>query len=311
MKVSVIIPVYNAEKYIEATINSVLQQSYPKELIEIIIVNDGSTDGTVKILERYENLSKIIHTKNRGVSYARNIGIENATGDFIQYLDSDDLLCPEKIELQVAALVKEQADVAYGNWDRFVEENGYISITETIERSLPSDAALALFTNFWCPPAALLYSRGIVNKIEGFKNWLNAGEDARYFLDAALNDAKFVYSPFLAAHYRHHETGSLSTKNKLKFTEDIYKNIYSIYKLWKVGHQLNSSKLLAIQDGIAICIQIFSGTNSRFFNHAVDLLLKINPSYLPPKNNRIYFLCLIIGYRNAVVLKKNIKNLLQ
>lgn len=87
-KVSVIIPAYNCEKYIDKCLESVFAQNYPN--LEVIVINDGSTDGTAKRLEKYENKIHLITTENGGSSNARNIGLENAKGDFILFLYSDD-----------------------------------------------------------------------------------------------------------------------------------------------------------------------------------------------------------------------------
>lgn len=89
MKFSIIIPVYNVEKYLKRCIDSVLNQTYNN--YEIIIINDGSTDNSSKILESYKNPKiKIINQENNGVSYSRNVGVSNSTGDYILFLDSDD-----------------------------------------------------------------------------------------------------------------------------------------------------------------------------------------------------------------------------
>lgn len=102
MKYSIIIPVYNTEKYLERCINSVLNQTYKN--FEIIIINDGSPDNSKKILESYKTNQKIkiINQTNHGLSYSRNIGIKNSTGDYILFLDSDDY-----IELQLLEKLKE------------------------------------------------------------------------------------------------------------------------------------------------------------------------------------------------------------
>ena len=97
-KVSVIIPVYNGEKTIEKCINSIINQSY-KDL-EIIIVNDGSTDNTYEICQKYsqkDDRIQVINQENKGVCLARNIGIKFSKGDYIQFVDSDDWLEPSII----------------------------------------------------------------------------------------------------------------------------------------------------------------------------------------------------------------------
>lgn len=102
--VSVIIPVYNAANYLRESIESVLCQTYSD--LEIIIVNDGSTDNSLEIAESYQNDSrvKIISSKNKGAATARNIGIRNSNGAYFQFLDADDILPSNKIEEQMKVL---------------------------------------------------------------------------------------------------------------------------------------------------------------------------------------------------------------
>jgi glycosyltransferase involved in cell wall biosynthesis len=98
--VSILIPAYNAEKWIKDTINSALPQTWPRK--EIIIVNDGSCDKTFGIAKQFESKSvKVISQENKGASAARNKALEYAQGDYIQWLDADDLLAPNKIYEQM------------------------------------------------------------------------------------------------------------------------------------------------------------------------------------------------------------------
>ena len=98
-KFSLIIPAYNVEKYIKKCLDSVLNQTYNN--YEIIIINDGSTDNTSKILESYKSNKKIkiINQENKGLSNARNTGVSNAKGDYILFIDSDDFIEKELLEI--------------------------------------------------------------------------------------------------------------------------------------------------------------------------------------------------------------------
>lgn len=110
-KISVIIPVYNVEKYLEKCIDSVLAQTYKN--IEIILVNDGSTDKSGAICDTYKSKKDniiVIHQTNSGVSVARNNGLKKATGDYIAFVDPDDYILPEMYTLMVDALEKHQCD---------------------------------------------------------------------------------------------------------------------------------------------------------------------------------------------------------
>lgn len=103
--VSIIIPVYNAEKYIEETINSAINQTWANK--EIIIVDDGSTDNSLRIARNFECDSvKVLSQQNKGASAARNTGLKEAKGEYIQFLDADDLLSKNKIESQINQLIE-------------------------------------------------------------------------------------------------------------------------------------------------------------------------------------------------------------
>lgn len=120
-KVSVIIPVYNVEKYLKRCLDSVLNQTLRD--IEIICINDGSTDTSVQILEEYGTKIKVIHSKNKGVSIARNTGLEVANGDFVAFLDSDDYIDADFYEKLYKNATEYNADVACANILRENEKN--------------------------------------------------------------------------------------------------------------------------------------------------------------------------------------------
>lgn len=116
-KISVIVPAYNAEKHLRECLNSIVNQSYQN--LEIILVDDGATDNTGKIFDEYKNEDsriKVIHQKNCGLSAARNIGIDNATGKYIMFIDSDDFYEKNSCELLYNEISKRDADYVIGNY---------------------------------------------------------------------------------------------------------------------------------------------------------------------------------------------------
>jgi glycosyltransferase involved in cell wall biosynthesis len=124
-EVSVVVPVYNVEQYLASCLDSALYQ--PGVDLEVVCVDDCGTDRSRQILEEYQardpRIRIISHSENRGLSAARNTGIENAKGDYVLFLDSDDLLNPGKLQLQVEVIRRDQADMVYFHtdllWDRF------------------------------------------------------------------------------------------------------------------------------------------------------------------------------------------------
>lgn len=123
MKVSIIIPVYNNEKYLNECLNSVINQSYKN--IEVILVNDGSKDDSLKICNKFKAQDSriiIIDKKNEGVSAARNAGIKIATGEFITFCDADDIMNIDQIEFLLKGLIENNSDLAMCGYKLFDTE---------------------------------------------------------------------------------------------------------------------------------------------------------------------------------------------
>lgn len=127
-KVSVIVPIYNVEKYLERCLKSIINQTYKN--LEIILVNDGSPDNSLVICEKYkkqDNRIIILNKKNGGLSSARNEGLKIATGDYISFVDSDDYIEKDMYEILVQNLIENNADISVG---------GVKDITENIDGSM-------------------------------------------------------------------------------------------------------------------------------------------------------------------------------
>lgn len=115
IKVSIVIPVYNVEKYLERCLFSIVNQTYKE--IEIILVNDGSKDNSGAICDQFvkkDSRAKVVHQENRGLSEARNTGLRNVTGDYVMFLDSDDWLEFDAIEFLLGQAISQNADMVVG-----------------------------------------------------------------------------------------------------------------------------------------------------------------------------------------------------
>lgn len=125
--VSVVLPIYNVEKYLNRCIESVVRQTYKK--IEIILVDDGSPDGCPQKCDDWakrDGRIKVVHKKNAGLGYARNTGIENASGEYICFFDSDDYIADDTIEKAYEAVKKENADIGIFGFST-VDKNGNVT----------------------------------------------------------------------------------------------------------------------------------------------------------------------------------------
>lgn len=121
--VSVVIPVYNVENYLNDCVKSVVNQTYQN--LEIILVDDGSTDSSPQMCDQYakqDNRIKVIHQENSGVAIARNVGIKNASGSYLYFLDSDDYLVPNAIQIMYDTIEKEKSEIVFFEAETFKDD---------------------------------------------------------------------------------------------------------------------------------------------------------------------------------------------
>ena len=171
--VSVIIPNYNKSIWIESCIEScILQGDYLKE---IIFVDDQSTDDSWKTIEKlkgkYPSIIKPFINPSKGANNARNFGFEQSTGEYIQWLDSDDLLLENKLENQLPPLVQDKADIVYSDWEiKFYEDGEYIR-SEKKYYGNSDDFLGELIKDNWTSPNNYLMNRKIAEKLHGGVGW--------------------------------------------------------------------------------------------------------------------------------------------
>jgi glycosyltransferase involved in cell wall biosynthesis len=289
--VSVVIPCYNAERFLAETLESALGQTYSN--IEILVVDDGSTDSSIGIIRSYGDRIKAEFGPNRGASVARNVGTVLANGEFIQYLDADDLLMPDAIERRIAALRKSKADVAYSDWERLVEvEPRVFEIRDRIVRRVEDvhwNPEIAVITGFWAPPAALTYRRSMVDRIGGWKEWLPIIQDARFLQDAAMVGGRFVYAPGVGARYRVHRGVSLSGRSVMEFVLDVFRNACDLQAGFEERGMMNADECRALAGIYDYAARTLFFHDKVAFRECVARLYQVEPKFRPswPKTARI------------------------
>jgi glycosyltransferase involved in cell wall biosynthesis len=208
-KVSVIIPVYNAEKFLSETIESVIAQTYPDW--EIIAVDDGSTDRSLEILRKYEQrLPSKIHVitqRNSGVSIARNNAIAIAKGEYIAFLDHDDLWLPEKLEKQVELLdSNKELGLVYSDSYIIIDEEGDFEKNTYSQNIKPFRGNVLnelLYANF-IPLLTAIIRKEVLNKVGMFNPKYKICEEYDLFLKIAeYYPVDFIEQPL--AKYRVHD----------------------------------------------------------------------------------------------------------
>lgn len=205
--VSIIIPFYNEEAYLSRAVNSVIGQSYPRT--EIILVNDGSTDGSIKIADKFcnrHNNIKLINSPNESLGAARNKGIELSKGDYITFLDADDELYPDMISICVEQIIVNNCDLVMTKFELLDDQARLIKVTgwngmQKVRKA--TECIKAIYNNSIIPTAwGKLYKTEIVKKIKfPEKIWF---EDNPFLLEFLLNSQQmgFIDKPLLKIHSR-------------------------------------------------------------------------------------------------------------
>ena len=171
---SVVIPVYNRQHLLNRAIDSILQQTRPAE--EVIVVNDGSTDETSKILQQYAHQLKTINQKNRGVSAARNAGIRKAAGNWIALLDSDDAWLPDKLK-QAEDFIHNNPDIQIFQSEELWVRNGQRVNPKNKHKKISGDIFSASLPLCIVSPSAVLIHKPLLNEVGLFDESLPVCED--------------------------------------------------------------------------------------------------------------------------------------
>ena len=256
IEISIVIPAYNAERWIDETLRSVDVERW--DGVEVIVVDDGSTDRTAEIVQSCFPWARLESQANQGCSAARTRGTELSTGKYIKYLDSDDLLVAGVLRRQLDLAESTGADVVYGNWQRLVQRSdGNWVVGERVIRRIEDvseDRELAFFTDMWCTTAAYMWRRSFQESCHpGWHRNLPVIQDARFALDAAMANAKFTYDSGICASYRVQTSDTVSTRSRLAFHRDCFENCLEIYRLWDQQDKLTPARTAAV---LGLCEEV-------------------------------------------------------
>lgn len=205
-KVSVIIPVYNASKYIDRCVSSVLNQRYPN--IEIIVVDDGSTDDSLDKLLAYSPSIMVLSQENSGACAARNYGLSKAQGDLFQFLDADDYVDENKIKNQVDQWMKlsDPNAVIFGPWTKVglpLEEMGENQQSVWHDYYRPTDILIDFAMRYACvPPSVYLIPRRVIDKCGLWDESLPRNNDGEYMARMLDCASTLYYNENALSYYR-------------------------------------------------------------------------------------------------------------
>lgn len=290
MKLSIIVPMYNAEKYIDTCVNTLVQQDIPNDEYEIIIVNDGSTDRGPMIVESYKekyNNIKLISVKNGGQSKARNIGVENAKGEYLYFVDADDYISINSLGNLLNRTIKNNLDMMFFDL-RNVSDNNETKCNYNEDNKLEIKSGIKYFTdnNVNNGPWHYIVSKDFINKnclrfIEG-----KFCEDGMFLIASIFEAKRVAYSKVDVYRYVVRPNSTTTQKSKehlLKMVDDF---LFAI-------HYINEYYTKAIEGG---------------YPHEFITRLESR------RNSYIYFMQIRmikakIGYKHAKEIVNKLKNI--
>lgn len=206
LTLSVVIPNYNRAALIGETLDNVLAQTRPPD--EVIVVDDGSTDASVAEIERFAPRVRLIRQQNRGPGPARNRGLAAASGDLIQFMDSDDLWTLNKLEAQERALIAGGADFAYSPWLQARLEEGQARHADPVIQQHPlppGRSAMACYLRGWVIVfQCCLFRRSLLDAAGAYREDLMPSEDSELLFRILKTGAKPVHVPEALVLYRLH-----------------------------------------------------------------------------------------------------------
>ena len=221
--VSVIIPVYNVAPYLREALDSVIHQTYSN--LEILVVDDGSTDGSGEICEEYrtDDRVQVIHQENHGVAYARNRGLDAAKGDYLGFIDADDIIDTKALEKEAQVLAASEYPIDILSWDWILDFNKNGRVMRQADFSSPIEATKNLMGgvmrwNLWLflVRKELVFSNGI-----RFLGGANMGEDMQFMIRCFLcaRNVAQIHEPL----YRYNSSNESSISRQ--FTKERRKEI--------------------------------------------------------------------------------------
>lgn len=313
-KISIIVPVYNVEKYLEKCINSIINQTYQN--LEIILIDDGSIDYSSKICDIFaekDNRIRVIHKENEGVSVTKNLGIKISTGSYISFVDSDDYIDPRYIETLYKNLIECDADISTLSY-KVIRKDGTIIQTGADGLNMQEDE-IAIYEdidiikellkqktikNFVCK----LYKKSILCEFPVGVNY----EDIIFSFEVLRKAKRVVYQNSCFYNYLKRKgsiTATITEKNLIDFGNAIFdrytqvKNTYPSLQKYNMYAFFESTMALSIKS--VICDQQYSKVNDKLeeFLTIIKDYTKANMEEFLPLLNDYQKLCLYLIMYNT------------
>jgi glycosyltransferase involved in cell wall biosynthesis len=336
--VSVVVPAFDAADWIAETLSSVVAQTWPRASLEIIVVDDGSSDGTADVASRAlrrddgrgvrlkpdatgevrlkpdatrDRRSVRLQpdaagARNRGPSAARNVGWQRARGDWIQFLDADDLLAPEKIARQMAVAAHAPPDVALvvSPWQSLVNRGpeGWQPDGPIVEPAVDDDDVLmsVLRPDGFVATGSQLFRRAWLERVGGYDETCRLVEDVHLLVRIAIAGGRLIAAPAPAPLFWYRRrTGSLSSADPRAFVEAQLRNARLAEAHWRRQDALTANRREFLANLYASAVRGWTVDDPAAFDEIADHILTLQPAFVPAEPPAVHRLARLVGYRQA------------
>lgn len=310
--VTVVVPALDAAGWIADALQSVINQSYPKDALEVIVVDDGSRDDTSRVARRVMARSGIAHTvvstpSTAGPSAARNLGWTRARGEWIQFLDADDVIEPKKIELQVQSAHMTAPDVAvvFSKWGRLAcREGSWIREGSDVDPTVGDDPVLDILrSDNFIATGSQIFRRAWLERVDGYVDAYRWIEDVDLLLRLAFRGGRFLKAPAVQPVFWYRQrSGSLARSDNGAFVDGCLRNARLAEAHWREVGGLTAPRIQLLTDLYCWCAPHYAERDPTVFEALVRWLHSVDPAFAPRHRGALRLLARLVGYAQAELL---------
>ena len=309
--VSVIIPTFNRAAFIGDAVNSCLTQRSPTFAVEIVVVDDGSTDATALALSQFAgSIHTVSLSENRGRNRARNVGLVNATGCYVKFLDSDDVLEHGSLSIEVAVAKESGADIVVAGWQT-VEMDDARNAKVVVQFDPPMMEAVIddLLAGKAVPTSAAIYSRSLVAQLE-WDERLRKLDDWDWFIRAALRANKIARAATVSYSWRQHSAQGIRAETMLRNAREHHAILQKLEEALAECGELTSTRKKRLAQYLYKEMRVLALYDKPAFAKAVRHIYQLDPDFVPRDEERQWWMslaCRYLGVGVALSLHSAIK----
>jgi len=323
--VSVVIPLYRSEAWIEETLESVLAQTYPRKNVELILIDDASPDNSCEkareVLRRHSAGAQFIQLEsNVGPGAARNIAWRHASSEWVQFLDADDLLAPNKLaaQLNYAASAKDDVAVIYSPWQNFAQIPGssWRPVGEVHRPEIVADCVADILREVHFGYVGMtLVRRTWLERVGGFKEERNVGEDINLMLRLAMAGGRFRFVPFEGpAFYYRNTPGSAWTR--LINNPEAMRNLAYTFRSAELHLRVRDGELScqarrAVARRYARHLEVYRQNDAEMYRVLVRWTRELGVRRAPDGGRAMAAVSIALGYHNALRVRAMLRDRLR